>query len=147
MPSYSIADHFCNLLCFIAMHSMANTGVCMEDTVTDLFMHDLSIAVWGHTVLSSPEDICGDFDFGEERTQVLACDVDHRLAHDGGGLLIVMDPHELVEELFPEWLKMLESGDGEEELPSFGQCEADDAFDVARVADTGRGAEEEVSRG
>src|SRR3989338_1634345 len=62
MLVYSIVDHFCNLLCFIPMHSMADTRKCMENTVFDAFMDDLSVDVRGHAIISSPEDIGRDSD-------------------------------------------------------------------------------------
>lgn len=81
----------------------------------------------------------------EQGSEVFGGDVDERLAHDGAGLFVVVDADELVEELLPEWSKEPQARDAQEELAGLGQREADDALDVAGVADAGGGAEVKMS--
>ena len=100
-------------------------------------MHQLAVFQRRHAVVRAPEDVGGEFYFLQEGTEVFFHDLDHRLLHEGAGLLVVVDADELVEELPAERREAANQRNGTEDLAGFAQRQSKNPAPMAGMADAG----------
>lgn len=123
---------------------MPHAWVEMQMASGNFSVHHIRIADRRHPIVFPPEDIRGNGDTREEGAEIFFRDIDERLAHDGAGVLVVMDTDKFVEKGATERLQRPEPWNPQQEFSRLCERQSADALAMPRMVDACGGTEKKM---